>query len=143
MLGGAPTAHAAGTARDVGRLLLQFETAVKWTMTVNGQEVNVVNESWHNDRPGWVTSVQNATTPQQIAQALLALETAMTWDSVQGSWRNDRAGWVSRMGSATTVQQVAQGLLDLETATKWEACQDSWRNDRAAWVTAVTAARGR
>ena len=73
---------------ELARALRTLETAMTWES---------VQDSWRNDRAGWVSRVDAATTVPQVAQALIDLETATKWEACQDSWRNDRAGWLNNV----------------------------------------------
>lgn len=129
---GTSTASAQGPVRVVAQALLQFEQEMKW---------EAVQDSWRNDRPGWIAGLQNARTAADVARALGELEVAMKWEAVDGSWRGTRPGWVQEVAAANTPAQVARLLLVLEQATTWEAMNDSWRSSRPGWVTTLQGVR--
>lgn len=127
----AAPARAQGSA--VGAALLRFEEAVTW---------EAVSAEWRGLRPTWVERTGTATSPQQVAELMVVLETHMGWQAVEGSWRGRRDAWIAEARAARSEGDVARLLLELEEVTLWSAVDGSWRQARPGWVEQVGALAG-
>jgi hypothetical protein len=50
-------------------------------------------------RGAWLASVRGASSPAALGVAILRLEGAMGWSSVQNSWRAARTPWLARVSA--------------------------------------------
>ena len=60
---------------------------------------NAVQESWRQERPGWVAACGAATTDGAVSRCLLQLEAKTRWSAVGQAWREIRPGWVASLGA--------------------------------------------
>lgn len=111
--------------RQLAKLLVQFETAVKWNKT---------SSRWPRMRVKWMGQVRTAKSVPQLARAVAQLEGHLGWAVNGRRWGGVRQKWVRALERATTVREVADRLRDLEYVVERTALSRSWAKTKRSWA---------
>ncbi|KNC52251.1 uncharacterized protein AMSG_01080 [Thecamonas trahens ATCC 50062] len=119
----------------LNELMLQAERAILWS---------AVGEEWREIRAPWVDACSSASSPQALAELLVALGRSMRPSVMHSRWPRMLPKWESKLGLASSYSDVSRMLLALEMNIDWNQATKSSRfrsgSSRDEWRSRVRSA---
>ena len=120
-------ATAAAAATPLGKLLVDFESHVKW---------EAVDEGWKGMRDKWTEETTACEDATCVARQLAVLEEHTKWEAVAPDWKAKRPGWVAECKSAKTDAEVNKLMLSFEETLAGKLSMKIEGDAAVCWVAA-------